>query len=248
MFKRAVEYKANLYSVFLEQFFYMASLFIMFNILFTNFGSVIGWNFKDFILFMILADFLWIFIGMIVWRDWLKYDIIKGNFNLYILKPFNTFYFYFTFLFSHYALIYVILTFFIYSGFIIYFQVELFNIFLGLLVMILIGIFSVAFIEFIRSLDWLFLGFSMAVWSSVWHINNNLKNYPAQFFGKSTFRFFLLIFPNYFVAVLLIPIFRGYEVSEFWFLIKVLISLTFIFILGIYFVWKYGLKNYEAFG
>jgi ABC-type uncharacterized transport system permease subunit len=54
MFKYLGEYKASFYSVLFEQFIYLFVNLLLFSILFNNFTDVVGWSFKEFILFLCL--------------------------------------------------------------------------------------------------------------------------------------------------------------------------------------------------
>ena len=248
MVKLLTEFKASFYSVIFEQFFFTIINVFMFSVLFTNFGEVIGWSFTDFILFLILFDFFEVFIGIFFWNDWLKIEIINGSFNLRNTKPMNVYWNTYFSKLSHYALLYTVLTFFIYSFFILYFSIELFNIFLGIGVFLLIGIFWISFSEFIRSLDWFFLGLSQIVWQPLNRLNYGFRTFPSPFFKSFNFKFLFFFFPVYLLGDVLLPILKGEEVlnlmSYIWFLvigIVVLITCTSV-------AWRYGLSKYEAYG
>ena len=138
MFKLVTEFKTNFYSIVLERTVYLFVNILLFSILFNNFGSVIGWEFSDFILFLLLVDFFAVLLGIVTWKSWIRYEITLGGFNSSITKPINIFWFNYIHTLSYYCLLYTILTFFISIVFILYFNIVFMNIFLGISLFLLI--------------------------------------------------------------------------------------------------------------
>jgi len=248
MFKFLSEYKASFYSVLGEQIVFISVNLLLFSVMVENFADVIGWNFKDFVLFLCLIDFLNVFMGIFTWKNWLKKDIVSGSFNLMLLRPLKVFWFNYFYALSHYALLYTILNFFIFSFFIFYFGIELVNIFLAVGLFGLICFFWLCLVEFFKSLDWVFLGLSEVLWKPLSDVNWSFKSFPAPLFKKFGWKYLLLVFPYYVLAILVLPVLRGYEVVDFWFYVYFLSFGSVVLCLFIFGFWKYGLKNYEAFG
>jgi len=122
------------------------------------------------------------------------------------------------------------------------------NVSLGLFLYLLLYIFLIILSEFIKSLDWILIGFSKGISKPFRSIEEALKTYPGKFFEDFKFRFILFFSPLYFVATLVVPVFRGINVVNFWFQIFGILVFSFIFGFLTFFSWRYGLKNYEAFG
>ena len=242
MFKLVTEFKTNFYSIVLERTVYLFVNILLFSILFNNFGSVIGWEFSDFILFLLLVDFFAVLLGIVTWKSWIRYEITLGGFNSSITKPINIFWFNYIHTLSYYGLLYTILTFFISIVFILYFNIVFMNIFLGISLFLLIGFFWLSISEFFRSLDWIMIGLSGISWTPFRNLNQGFKNFPSPFFKNFEFKFLFFLFPNFLIAYLLLPILKGDTVINLmnyvWFLVIgsiVLITCTSI-------VWRYGLS------
>jgi len=248
MFKYLSEYKASFYSVLLEQFVFLGVNLLMFSVMVENFSDVVGWKFSEFVLFLALVDYMMVLTGIFAWRNWLKSEIISGDFNLKVLRPLNVFWFNYFYKLAHHAFLYSMLNLFVYGFLLFYFKINLVNVWLGVGLFFLIALFWLCFVEFYRSLDWIGLGLSEIFGRPFFNFNWNFKSFPAPFFKKFNLRFVLLIFPSYFLGALVLPVLRGFEVLNFWFYIWFLICGILILCGLISIIWRYGLKNYGAFG
>ena len=79
-------------------------------------------------------------------------------------------------------------------------------------------------------------------------IEDNLQFYSGKFFQETKLKYVLNIFPMYFIALLLVPIWSNNITSEVYFQFALLIILTIITFIILMINWHYGLKRYEAFG
>jgi ABC-type uncharacterized transport system permease subunit len=148
MFKYLGEYKASFYSVLFEQFIYLFVNLLLFSILFDNFADVVGWSFKEFILFLVLVDYMNVLMGIFIWKYGIRFDITSGDMNLKILRPMRTFWFHYFHNLSHHALLYSILNIFIYFGLLVFFDVAIQNTFVGIVLFLLVGVFWITLVEF----------------------------------------------------------------------------------------------------
>jgi len=248
LFKKLVEYKTNFLMVFFVQIIHMIVYWLMMIFLFDNFSDLGNWAFEEFVLFFILNDFLIVFSGIFIWKSWIANSIIKGDFNNYLNKPINPYLFFFFLNMNFDSIVYGIVASFLYFGVLVFYGVSLVNVFLGSGLLFLVFIFFVVIYEFFYSLDWILLGLTNKVWKPYSSFNEIFRMYPGKFFENFKFRIFLFMSPLFFVATLVVPIFRGIEVVYFFEQVCFLVTFS-LFLVGLtFFVWKYGLKRYEAFG
>ena len=248
--KEQFEYKTNLYiGIFLWTSFNI-SILIFGKILFDNFGDVISWNFLDYIIFLAFSNFLFDFSGLFWFNKQIKYSIFelkKLNFFLNIpgIRFFN-----FSLSRSFNGTILFLTEFLIFMTYILYNRS--FNIiFLDELLIscILISILYICVFYFLDSFSWRFMNLGETLSKNIsWEVNGLLKQIPGVFFNKNKFYFLLFLFPTYFISSLIVPLFQGFIPNYFNTQILTIVLLNVFFCIGIFFNWKYGLKNYEAFG
>ena len=252
LFKKLIEYKANFFVCFIEHIIYFSSIVLIFNIIFSNFADVISWKLSDYVLFFVLIDWICASTGIFIWRmPDLRNIIIKGDFNIFFLRPINRFISYFLHNLNGNTLIYTIINPIIHiTTLIIFFDIELHNILFGVLIWILVWIGYISLYEFLHSFEFIYKSSSRTMNEVFNELNYSLANqYPYQFFNKLNFKTILLIIsPLFFVGSLLIPILRNYPIWNLRLQIFILILSIIIFIIGIIINWKIGLKKYEAYG
>jgi ABC-type uncharacterized transport system permease subunit len=248
MIKYLKEYKSNLYSGILMAIVSNFAFIAFFYIISNQFSDLLPWSFGDFYIFFLLLYIINGFAGFVIWREFLYITITKGDFNNYLTKPTNIFFLYLFNKISPNPIIYmsVNLVFLIFGIF--YFSIELHNIFLFLLFSVFLIVFISLVYFFLLSLDFLKLRLGEYAISSFFKVDILFHSYPFIFFERFEYKNFLFIFPFVFVSSILVPTLRDYTIYDLLYQLTFLIVASFILLLGIIFLWKYGLKRYEAFG
>jgi ABC-type uncharacterized transport system permease subunit len=223
-------------------------MIIFYRIIFDNFGGDLFWTANDFILHMILAAILFALGGIFMWKDALFHFIKDGELNVFLIRPLNRSYMFYTTHLASPAIVFLLIDFIVLIGFLIYSKIQLTNLFLGTVVALLIFLFFITVYSFMYSIDLIFLGVSESVGSVLFKMQSLFEMYPAPFFLKLSVKYLFMVFPIFFTGTLLIPVIRGYEVWNIGLQFSILIGLIIFFFLGTIINWHYGLKKYEAFG
>ena len=126
-------------------------------------------------------------------------------------------------------------------------KVELINYFLILFVSIILILFFIILWQFFESFTFLFLESRPMLFTFFLTVRGNLKIFNSNFFDRTNFKYFLYLFPIYFVGTLIIPLTQN-KIPENLLEQIIFILIFLIFLIFITFVnWRYGIKRYEAF-
>lgn len=248
LLKKFVEYKSNLYASFLFFIIWYVSQIFFILIISNNFGSEIGWTLNEFVLFTILTNVVWSLLGLFKWGHGLFFTLSKGNLNVLLTKPLNHKFKYYFYELDEVGFFYLISNFFYVFILFFYFDVQINYNLVAIIALILNTLFFTFLWLGIDSLNFYSLKLSELI-RPFGQIEYNLQYYPGNFFDNNKFKYFLMIFPLYFIGVLLVPLFTQNSVNiEIYYLFILLLVLTIISYLFLLFNWYYGLKRYEAFG
>lgn len=249
-FKKLIEYKTNMYFLFVEHAIFSLAFIYMYSIIFDNFKEMMPWTLNDFIIFFIIHDYLIILAGIFYWGKSLFHEINNGTFNNYLTRPINIFTNYFFNDMTHEALVFLIGNTLFNIVIIIIFgiKVNLFNLIYMLPGFILLLVLFLLITNAVFSLDFKFRGIGKYIYRFYADSNNVIRYYPPHFFNKIKYKITLIIFSSYFTGVILMPLIQGVSYLELKF--EIILTLIFIFILTIiiYLNWQFGLEKYEAFG
>ena len=248
MLKSLIEYKSNFYSSFLEQLFYYVSLGILLFVLYDNFASLVGWKLEQFIFYMVLYDFVLVFVNLFFWGKDLVFDIPSGDLSQYINKPINPLIAYIFSRLSAETIFQVIisLVFFVLLSlyFNIFFHTFIISVVILLMVSLLFLLFKIAFTSFA------FYGIGFTKY--LYRIENNfffiMQQYPTPFFMKTKLARVLMFYPFFFIGSLLIPLLSETQIWNICFQLSIISILMIVFLFIGLINWKQGLKKYEAYG
>lgn len=173
-------------------------------------------------------------------------QLMGGNFNSYLTKPINSFIFY-TFkgikmrwVVMGLIMLSFMLTFVLYTN--LPFLKFLFVLFFSVL------IFGYLFISIIYFLD-SFAFYNIKIkGSNIVSINMKLTNFPPTIYEQFNYKFIFFFFPLVLYGVSTLYYFDTLSLKSFLSTLFIAFSLSLIFNILTYFIWKYGLKRYEAFG
>ena len=247
--KEQFEYKTNLYiGIFLWISFSITTL-IFGKILFDNFGDAINWNFLDYVIFFAFSNFLRDISGLFWYNKQLKYSIFElKKLNFYLNIPGIRFFNY-SLSRSFNGTIFFMGEFLIFMVYILYNRN--FNIiFLDELLIscFLIILLHISVFYFLDSFSWRFMELGKTLSNKIhWEMDEALVKFPGIFFNQNKFHFILFLLPVYFGSTLIVPLFQGFIPNYFYTQILIIIFLNIFFSIVIFFNWRYGLKNYEAF-
>ncbi|NQZ84986.1 MAG: ABC-2 family transporter protein [Nanoarchaeales archaeon] len=248
-FKSLSEYKLNLFNSIFEQLIFYFILIIFGKVLISNFGDLIGWSFIDYLLFLIIVDLSTTFTGIFVWDASVQKAIKTGSLNNFLFRPINRI---IGFQFHHLnysGLVDSIMNFIFLFIIVFYYGIVLSNILFGILIFILICFHTIAIDFFIRSLSFISFGLAQTCLDLLLLGSYDIsKKFPFGFFEKMKFRFIVFIFSQFFIGSLLIPILLNKEIWNFWLQIYLLVGMFVVFFVCGVLLWRYGLKNYQAFG
>jgi hypothetical protein len=141
---------------------------------------------------------------------------------------------------------------FMYGTFLIYLgDWVLLNVLVGISILFVFVVLNIFLIHFFKSFTWLFVELGDVFMDWYWNnIQGSLSNYPFKIFEQNNILFSLLsALPMFYVSVLIVPVIAFgdfsvlFEINYF-----LILSMVLIMSVGIFFNWRYGLKNYEAFG
>lgn len=248
VWKELVEYKSNLVSAVIAQVFFLAAYFTFFGVFASQFGDVVGWNKWDFLLYFLFSDTILMFGGIWISKS-IEDSLRKGTFNLVLLRPLRISFAYIAHDLNSPVLLMIIINSLLIVPLLIYMKIGLINLiiasFVGVLIFLLYFLLNLGFM----SIDFVKIGLGDELRGIiVRQVPSILENYPFPFFLKSKIKYFLLFFPIAYMGSLFIPVIRDKGIWALKLQLGVIFSLIVIFILLIMALWRYGLKNYEAYG
>ena len=244
-------YKVNFFSQLLFTIGTILVLLFFGKIFLENFGSLIGWEFDDYFIFVIMTTMLHQISGLFWFSKQLKYQIYGlRKFNFYLYIPGNRFLVYCFYEPRNYWC-FIILQIFILCIYSIYFEsfssslLILFIFISFLLVLSYITIFY-----FLDSFSWYFVELGKTLSSEVFEPIESMgsRRVPGDFLQFSSVKYLFMFTPAYFIATLLIPLANGVIPPYFFEYLLVICGIVIVSIIGIVINWNYGIKRYEAFG
>ncbi|MFW5704411.1 MAG: ABC-2 family transporter protein [Nanoarchaeota archaeon] len=246
LFKTTIEYKANFYTTLIDQILYFFVNFIFIYVFSNLFGDIIGWSLEDFILFAVFLDLFRCFAGIFTWK-YFPQAVLNGDLNQHLVKPMGVFKGFYLSKLSMIALLYVISDILLLIIFILFLDFNFTNFYLTIFISLILIIFYLLAFLAIDSFSLLKDKLTDPINEIYFSGYRIFQEFPAQFFNRLSFKNIFLIYPTYFVSLLLIPVIRGHELSNFSFnFILLLLGVLILFFIT-WINWKIGLKRYEAF-
>lgn len=172
-------------------------------------------------------------------------DRMNGEFNQLLIRPVNTILFYtFKEIKSRWIINSILLT-FIFSFLILINNLPFFKFLLVYATSFIFGYLYITIIYF-----WDALGFLNIKTLShpIFFLNGKLASYPPTIYEKFEFKLIFLLFPLVLYGVSTLYYFDRLPLSYFLITLSIAFVLSLIFNLMTYYLWKYGLKRYEAYG
>lgn len=244
--KANLEFKTNLFSHF---------GIVLVDTIITIFSfTILRKNFDFFVLtevqilyFVLNMYFMWLLIGSTAMSKRLHYYLLRGDLNIYLIRPSNVFsqYFFKTtrsrrFISAFFMFIAILFYIFYYEVNFLKFLLTLgFSLFGGILYLVIICFFD-SFAFFMKKGNFLFNIFKSS--------NDSIQYFPFSFLENYKYSQFLLLFPVLFFGSVVTEYLFGYR--SFNEIIEICIFLSYFMLvlpLLTYFLWKVGLKNYEGF-
>ena len=241
-FKENIEYKVNLYSAIAINLVMILVALLFFSVYIKFSGVVLNWSYTDFILysFIVLAGSKAHYLFAI--RSF-KTQLLKGHLNNGLIRPVNPYIFHSMFyLMGPVLIIFPFLLFIIYSMLIYYSYT---NVFFFTIFFIFAFFYCSFFYSFFGSLAF-FIKENDFLVSTANSLNNVVEVYTPKMF-QSVSTTYIYIFPSAIFGFLSIELLKG-NATLLLKLLPYIIATFFIMIISIYFIWKIGLKRYEAFG
>lgn len=239
--KENKEYKANFYSIL---FFDIALLFVFmlfFQIYSSMIGSDLNWTSFDFVVY-----YLTLFFGSkIKWffsLQFLREHLIAGDLNMHLTKPLNIFLFENMRMISGVNIIFIPLALILFIISVLYGNYN--HLFFAITLLLIGSIFEVIFINFIESTSF-FIKDNRFLSDMGYRLIYTNEKYTPKAFEKLTNIFYFLSTSiyGYFVIEIL-----NSRFDQFFYFLPYIILIYFCFSILTYFMWKIGLKKYEAFG
>lgn len=246
--KSIKEYKTNLYLGLIANITFSTLIFITFSILKNNFGAIFYWSYKEFILFFLFLEiFLFIFA---IWFNQLPKVLLRGEFNNYLLRPINPFINYAFSNVRYFNLLIAILYIILLMLYLIFIIPKFY--FLKFLITFLFAIFGGIFYSsihcFIDSMSF-YLKKTDNIKSNYHVLNEFYSRYPISFFKQSKLNYLGLIAAGSYYASFTTDFYFGYiNITQLFYYFLILILLIITLSISSYFLWKNGIKNYEAYG
>lgn len=243
--KTLKEYKTNFYSMIISDlgliFTISFFLFLFFEINETVFN--LGWTTLDILLYSLIFAFTSKLCRLFSLMK-IRFQLLSGEFNTFLFRPLSPFIMVCSKTLSGSRLvsdliilpfIFFILFLNTYSNYLLAFSVWIFGYFYNLTLLNLLSSLS----SFFKGLP---NGFEMTI-----HINSITEKFTPLSFKNNYYLFiFVSLLPMSFVSFFVISILKGnFMFVDFFFLAFIIFIL--LLILQV-FLWKYGLKKYEAFG
>jgi ABC-type uncharacterized transport system permease subunit len=246
-YKRIFEYKANLFGTIISSLMWWISTIIFLLVLNSNFGDVIGWGVKDFVLYLIIVVIVVDFQGLFFWGKNLTQDILSGRINQFLFRPMDPKYLYTMERISGDAIINILFDIVVIIATIFVLGYNWMNVLLGILALLLVLILINGFRLFVRSLNFVSFGFAEFFYNFEDNIWKTVRTYPPQFFSRVKYWQIALIIPWLFSGTFVVPIFTGKEAWMIDVQLYIVLGLIILFY-GLYsFIWRWGLKKYEAY-
>lgn len=237
------EYKVNIYSAISVQIVYtMMSYFILF-VIASNFGSIIGWSYIDFIMYGILGRLSSQLFLFLLWGKNISQTIIGGNFNQHLVRPLNVAYKYFTSNLTPIGLLYLISSCIELIVISLLFDSSIELSLYSVSVILFIGIIDALVYETIESFGFLVKKLEQSIMMFIHPFHRIQNNYPIPFFIKTSIWKIFLITSNAFLVLFLFP--HDFNTNIIWYFIPILLLVLILILIN---NWKIGLKKYEAYG
>lgn len=151
--KSIKEFKSNLYLSTVLSFF-ITSINIVFLSIFINiFPSILPWTYIEIIFFGLLGSIIAMIFGNFVYNSALSRYLLNGNIIHILLKPINTFQYYFFESSLFFVFLSVIIDSILFGLFLIFFvEIDLFKLVISFILALIGGIFYIVFYRFLDSL------------------------------------------------------------------------------------------------
>lgn len=244
--KSLFEYKSNLYaSLFIVLFWDLA--IIGFGFFFEDFLSIINFSLADYFLYLFLiysiSNLTWLFLD----EKELELFLLRGDFTKFLYIPGNRFLNYFNYIEFNSGVI-SIGNIVIFLPLILYYGNYSFQycllIILVYFLSLLLNIFT---LQIINAINFYYYKASQSLFSTFFAVDEINMSYTPLFFEKSKFGLVVVLFQTFFIAKLVLPLFKGEIIDHFWFYILILFGITSTLIIGTLILWHYGLRRYEGY-
>jgi len=242
--KQIKEYKANFLSVLLFDLILFFSTMLFYTIFLGDVSSdILGWGINEFVLLfcfgLLGGKFTWMF-NLFGFSG----RLLSGELNLYLVRPVNAFFMAAT---SKMSGANFVTSVFLFLFSLIWLFINDFKYILLVVVLMVFGWFMYSTLYcFMESISF-FLKDNTFIMGPLKRVNYMLQFYTISFFENSRAVKVFALFPCVLYSYIPIEVARGnLEVLNLYLLPLVLSFLGMV--LSIYFMWKFGLKNYEAFG
>ena len=252
-FKTATEYKAQLFSIIIENMFYFIIILSFGYIIFDQIIRIENFGFKEFILFIFIFNIYTDLVGLFWYGSFSSLDtqIKTGDLSNFILiRPMNPF-FGFLFLRRFNSIPFIIFDLVLYTPLLLYyFSFEFFSILYSLVILIILVVFTVIFIKCLESFSWIFLESRKFLLYQLYFqgVQHNVGRFPMMMFDRNpTLMIFLGGFGFYYISMWILPLLTtgSFEVRTYELIMIFVVTLISSII--IYINWKIGLKKYGAF-
>lgn len=237
------EYKIDFYSMLFFDIIllitHMISYFVLGGLIF----SILKWNLGDFFLLFCFGLLAW----KILWIHTLRHfssRLLKGDLNIYLIRPMNVYfsttteYVNFQNLISGLGLFLMAISYILisetYTNYLLGFGVFIF----GTLYLIVFNNFLYSFAFFLKKNEFI-LDIFMTTDSIV-------DKYTPKTFESFPVKIIFYLFPMS-IGYFMVETLNG-RIIEFYYYLHYLLISFFVMVLGIILMWHYGLKKYEAFG
>lgn len=245
-FKEAFEYKANLFSsLFVAIIDTLITTFSLY--MFSNLTSSFNLTIKEVLFFTLLKQ-----IGIAFFWPLQKgslrvfKSVILGNFNMYLTKPINIFIFYmFRGIKSRWSII-AFIYFIALTTLIFTFSLNILKYFLILTISVLIfGHLLISIIYFFESFGFFKIN---TQGNYIGGLNLTLASFPPTIFEQFSYKFFFFFFPLVLFGVSTLYYFNRISIEYFAITLLISLFLAIVFNVLTYYIWKIGMRRYEAFG
>lgn len=245
--KSIKEYPTNMYLGLLISFTMVFTGLILSYVLYASFKDIVPWSFKEFIFYLFYILFIAHLLFSFYIRSNLAITLLSGQFNTYLVRPRKVFFQYFIMEAGIVGLLNTIPYFVILSVFLFLYDFIISRLLITIIYTFISSILIILIYHFLNS-----LGFFIK------NINNFKESLMSQsiFFNRfpavhfiEKFPYLYLLFPQIYFGGFILNYLFGYATLTLvtQMLFKIII-LEIVLVLGIYSVWHYGLKKYEAFG
>ncbi|MCA9460101.1 MAG: hypothetical protein KC550_06145 [Nanoarchaeota archaeon] len=242
-FKATKEYKANFWSMLLFDFVILFSYMVLFVIIDKISSDYLFWDYMDFILLFCLNLLMWKFLWLHNLRNF-GFRLLSGELNVFRTKPVNTYLMATSNYINGQNIISGLVLFFIIVLSMFYYNYL--NHYKALILIIFSFFYFMAFFNFFNSI-YFFMKSGHFFTEILFRANSMVKIFSPRVFDKLSISSLFYLLPTTINGFFVIEILKGNTNLFLTFLPYLLISF-FIFIFGIYILWHYGLKKYEAFG